>query len=179
MSAAQSAAARFGPTEPERIPALRAIPGGADDQSASASDREMIEATAAAVELFAAKWKVDLVYLLAAGVRRHSRLHDHLLVSKKVLSDALRALERDGLVDRKVFAERPVRVEYSLTPLGRSLTAPLFALYEWAGEHLEEVLAARAEHDGTRGSDARSQDTLPRFKAPFQVLSDAQDATAS
>ena len=133
----------------------------------------MIEATAAAVELFAAKWKIDLLYLLAAGVRRHSRLHDHLLVSKKVLSDALRALEHDGLVFRKVFAERPVRVEYSLTPLGRSLTAPLFALYEWADEHLEEVFAARARSDGS----ARVEE--PRFKAPFQVRSDGRDAASA
>jgi DNA-binding HxlR family transcriptional regulator len=136
----------------------------------------MIEATAAAVELFAAKWKVDLLYLLAAGVRRHSRLHDHLLVSKKVLSDALRALERDGLVDRKVFAERPVRVEYSLTPLGRSLTAPLFALYEWAEGHLEAVIAARAEHDGRAEGQAAADEPLPRFKAPFLVLTDQPNA---
>jgi DNA-binding HxlR family transcriptional regulator len=129
----------------------------------------MIEATAAAVELFAAKWKVDLLYLLAAGVRRHSRLHDHLLVSKKVLSDALRALERDGLVHRHVVAERPVRVEYSLTPLGRSLTGPLFALYEWAEEHLEEVHAARTEFEWRHGGKGCSGETLPRFKAAFQV----------
>jgi DNA-binding HxlR family transcriptional regulator len=161
---------------PMRAPALRAVDGGADDESASASDREMIEATAAAVELFAAKWKVDLVYLLAAGVRRHARLHDHLLVSKKVLSDALRALERDGLVYRRVFAERPVRVEYSLTPLGRSLTAPLFALYEWADEHLEEVIAARAECDGEQEGQGGKGERLPRFKATFQVRNDRQAA---
>jgi len=148
-------------------PALRLVTD--QEQAASGSDREMIEATAAAVELFSAKWKVDLLYLLAAGVRRHSRLHDHLLVSKKVLSDALRGLERDGLVYRQVFAERPVRVEYSLTPLGRSLTAPLFALYEWADDHLEEVLAARAEHERTHGGEALRGDTIPRFKAAFQV----------
>ena len=99
--------------EPRREQAaLRAIPGGRDDERASASDRQMIEATTAALELFSAKWKVELVYLLAAGVRRSSRLHDHLLVSRKVLTDALRGLERDGLVRRRVFAEVPVRVEY-------------------------------------------------------------------
>jgi DNA-binding HxlR family transcriptional regulator len=104
-------------------PALRAIDGGKrDDRWAGASDREMIEATAAAVGLFSAKWKVEILFLLAAGVRRHSRLLDHLLISKKVLGDALKSLERDGLVRRSVLAETPVRVEYSLTPLGRSLT---------------------------------------------------------
>jgi DNA-binding HxlR family transcriptional regulator len=155
---------------------LRAIRGEADGQFASASDREMIEATTAAVELFAAKWKIDLLYLLAAGVHRHSRLHDHLLVSKKVLSDALRSLQRDGLVHRRVLAERPVRVEYSLTPLGRSLTAPLFALYEWSELHFNHVLTARAEHDESDGCDGKIEVGLPRFKASFQVRSDRRVA---
>src|SRR6266511_3055787 len=106
-------------------PALHALSGGA---AAEPSDREMIEGTVAALALFSAKWKVDLIFLLAAGVRRHGRLNDHLLVSKKVLSEALKSLERDGLVKRQVFAEMPVRVEYSLTPLGRSLTGPLYAI---------------------------------------------------
>jgi DNA-binding HxlR family transcriptional regulator len=96
------------------------------------TDRDMIEGTNAAVALFSAKWKVDLLFLLGAGVRRHARLGDHLLVSKNVLSDALKSLERDGLVRRRVFDETPIRVKYSLTPLGRSLTVPLFAIWEWS-----------------------------------------------
>jgi DNA-binding HxlR family transcriptional regulator len=160
-------------------PPLRAIEGGGESPSATASDREMIEATTAAVELFSAKWKVDLLYLLAAGIRRHGHLHDHLLVSKKVLSDALRALERDGLVHRHVFAERPVRVEYSLTALGRSLTGPLFALFEWAEQHMDAVAVARATHDGHDGESPSAQGTSrPRFTAPFQVRSDQRRATA-
>jgi DNA-binding HxlR family transcriptional regulator len=77
--------------------------------AATASDREMMVATVAAVGLVSAKWKVELLYLLAAGIRRPGRLTAHLLVSKKVLTEALKSLERDGLVKRKVFAEvRPV-----------------------------------------------------------------------
>jgi DNA-binding HxlR family transcriptional regulator len=150
-------------------PALRAIEGQRDDTWAGATDRQMIEATSAAVALFSAKWKVDLLFLLAAGIRRHSRLLDHLLVSKKVLSEALKSLERDGLVRRRVFAETPVRVEYSLTPLGRSLTAPLFALWEWADEHVETVVASRREYDVRNGCSETSPDELPRFSAAFQV----------
>jgi DNA-binding HxlR family transcriptional regulator len=150
-------------------PALRAIPGERADDVASASDREMIQATSMAVELFAAKWKIDILYLLAANVRRHSRLHDHLIVSKKVLSAALRALERDGLVRREVFDEIPVRVEYSLTPLGRSLTGPLFALYEWGERHRGDVEAARAAHDRKRGSTPAEVEAHPRFSAAFQT----------
>jgi DNA-binding HxlR family transcriptional regulator len=147
---------------------LRAVPpagGGAHE----ASDTEMIEATAAAVGLFSAKWKVDVLFLLAAGVRRHARLQDHLLVSKKVLSGALKSLERDGLVRRHVFAETPVRIEYSLTPLGRSLTGPLFSLWEWADECLEHVLAARREFDLRDDRRAIGPPELPRFSAAFQV----------
>jgi DNA-binding HxlR family transcriptional regulator len=150
-------------------PALRALPGRGDDGWAGATDRQMIAATSAAVALFSAKWKVDLLFLLAAGVRRHGRLHDHLLVSKKVLSEALKSLERDGLVRREVFPETPVRVEYSLTPLGRSLTAPLFALWEWSCEHFEAVLEARRECDLRGGRAPDATDELPRFSAAFQV----------
>jgi DNA-binding HxlR family transcriptional regulator len=152
---------------PQR-PLLRAIDGGASDAYASGADREMIEATLAALELFAAKWKVEILYLLAAGVRRHKHLHDHLLVSKKVLSDALKALERDGLVRRSVYAETPVRIEYSLTPLGRSLTVPLFALCEWAGEHHDRVVASRGESD-VRAGRLPVDDVVPRFTAAFRV----------
>src|SRR4051794_38166173 len=136
---------------------------------ASANDRTMMIATAAAVSLFSAKWKVELLYLLAARVRRHSRLHDHLLVSKKVLTETLKSLERDGLVAREVYAETPPRVEYSLTPLGRSLTGPLFTLYEWSEQHFEDVLAARDEYDRRKGTAAGARDDAPRLKAAFQV----------
>lgn len=139
-----------GRERPER-PFLHAISRGADDH-ASADDREMIETTNAAVGLFGAKWKIDVLYLLAAGVRRRHVLHDHLLVSKRVLTEVLRALERDGLVNRHVRGEAPIRVDYTLTPLGRSLTGPLFALYEWADENMEKVHLARDRHDEDAGS---------------------------
>jgi DNA-binding HxlR family transcriptional regulator len=151
-------------------PTLRSVPDGAP-LWASAADREMIEAVSAATSLFSAKWKVDLLFLLAAGICRHSRLHDHLVVSKKVLSEALKSLERDGVVRRRVFAETPVRVEYSLTPLGRSLTGPLFALYEWAEEHQENVHRARREYDVRNGS-VPQRDAHPRFSAAFQIRRD-------
>jgi DNA-binding HxlR family transcriptional regulator len=158
-----------GDSTPARAP-LRAV-GGDENDWASASDREMMEAAAAAVSLISAKWKVELLFLLAAQVRRHSRLHDHLLVSKKVLSDTLKSLVRDGLVCRTVYAEVPVRIEYSLTPLGRSLTAPLFALYEWMDERSIEVRSAREEYDRSNGqvNGFADPDAPPRFSATFQV----------
>ena len=110
-------------------------------------DLEMIERTRAARDLLASKWKVDLLYLLARGAQRYSRLYDNLRgASKKMLTDSLRGLERDGFVDRNVYAEVPVRVEYSLTALGWSATELLMALADWADEHLADVERARLRY---------------------------------
>jgi len=110
-------------------------------------DLEMIDRTRAARDLLSSKWKVDLLYLLARGVHRYSRLYDNLRgASKKMLTDSLRGLERDGFVDRNVYAEVPVRVEYSLTALGWSATELLMALADWADEHLADVEQARLRY---------------------------------
>ena len=175
MSAVEAESGFERPQQARKV-ALRAISGDAAGRLASESDRKMIEATNAAVELFAAKWKVDLIYLLAAGVNRHGRLQDHLLVSKKVLTDALRSLQRDGLVQRQVFDESPVRVEYSLTPLGRSLTAPLFELSEWSERYFRHVREARADDDGAKRLEPATVEPPPRFTAWFQVQGDRRVA---
>jgi DNA-binding HxlR family transcriptional regulator len=107
----------------------------------------MIAGTHDSLSLLTSKWKIDVLYLLASGARRYSRLHQALPVSKKVLTETLRGLERDGLVRRRIFAEVPVRVEYSLTPLGWSLTEVLMTLFEWANDHFEDVRRARGAHD--------------------------------
>src|SRR6059036_1727219 len=78
-------------------------------------------------------------------------------VSKKVMTDTLRALERDGLVARRIFAEVPVRVEYSLTPLGWTMTEPLIALSEWGDVHSKEVSEARAQYRNGTSSLAGSR----------------------
>ena len=115
-----------------------------------AQDLEMIERTRAARDLLSSKWKVDLLYLLARGVHRYSRLYDNLRgASKKMLTDSLRGLERDGFVERNVYAEVPVRVEYSLTALGWSATELLMALADWADEHLAAVEQARLRYRQT------------------------------
>jgi DNA-binding HxlR family transcriptional regulator len=114
-------------------------------------DLELIERTRSARDLFSSKWKVDLLYLLARGIRRYSRLYDNLRgASKKMLTDSLRGLESDGLVQRRVYAEVPVRVEYSLTTLGWSATELLIALADWADEHFGEVEHARRRYREAR-----------------------------
>jgi DNA-binding HxlR family transcriptional regulator len=114
-----------------------------------AGELEMIRGTRAVVDLVASKWSVDVLYLLASGTRRYSEVFYEVgEISKKTLTQTLRALERDGLIARRVYAEVPPKVEYSLTPLGWSLTGPLMAMYEWAAEHLDDVEAARTAEDG-------------------------------
>ena len=110
-----------------------------------ASDLEMIRGTRAVVDLLSSKWSVDVLYLLANGTRRYSEVFYEVgEISKKTLTQTLRALERDGLITRHVYAEVPPKVEYSLTALGWSLTGPLMALYEWAATEMDGVNAARA-----------------------------------
>src|SRR5215471_5834731 len=117
----------------------------------TSDDLAMMERTRESRDLLSSKWKVDLLYLLARGVRRYSRLYDNLGgASKKMLTDSLRSLERDGLVERHVYAEVPVRVEYSLTTLGWAATELLIALSDWAEEHMLDVDDARSRYDETR-----------------------------
>lgn len=67
-------------------------------------------------------------------------------ISGKVLTETLRVLERDGLVERHEYAEMPPRVEYELTALGRTLHAPLQAMVSWVEQHTAEVLLAREQY---------------------------------
>jgi len=140
--------------------AHRARRAGRPNAGPTRQDLEMITRTRAARDLLSSKWKVDLLYLLARGVHRYSRLYDNLKgASKKMLTDSLRGLERDGFVTRTVYAEVPVRVEYSLTTLGWSATELLMALADWADEHLADVEQARLRYrDGSTLSADGSAD---------------------
>lgn len=94
------------------------------------------------------KWSALLVNVLAGGPRRHGELRTAVAgVSQKMLTQTLRELERDGLVRRTVTAAVPVRVDYELTDLGRTLVPVLRALKDWSETHIEQVLAARDAYD--------------------------------
>jgi DNA-binding HxlR family transcriptional regulator len=99
------------------------------------------------------KWAVLVVGELGRhGACRFTRLRKQLAgVSEKMLTQTLRALERDGLVLRTVYPEVPVRVEYALTPLGQTVREPLRALADWSVRHTDEVLAARERYDTRTG----------------------------
>ena len=98
--------------------------------------------------LIADKWTAIVVYALAGGTMRFSQLRKEVEgISQKMLTQTPRSLERDGLVERKVYPSVPPKVEYSLTPLGETLKEPLSAVCKWSEEHLPEVEANRA-HQG-------------------------------
>ncbi len=94
------------------------------------------------------RWTVLIVGILGQGDARFSELRRRVDgVSQKMLTQTLRALERDGLVRRTVHAEVPVRVVYSLTPAGETLLEPLRALQQWSIDHLGDVVASQQDYD--------------------------------
>ena len=102
-------------------------------------------------------WSMYVVHILGdARTLRFNELRKEVDgISQRMLTVTLRGLERDGLVERTVYPEVPPRVEYSLTPLGVTLRQIVRGLVAWAGDHLEEVDAARAAYDARHGPPAR------------------------
>ena len=96
---------------------------------------------ATTVQLIGNKWKLLILRNLIYNERQ--RFSDFLktipAISKKVLTDDLRALEADGIIEREVFAEVPPRVEYSLTPLGKSLKPILDAMFDWGTDYKQQA----------------------------------------
>jgi DNA-binding HxlR family transcriptional regulator len=93
-------------------------------------------AVEATLGLIDGKWKGVVLYHLLDATLRFSEIRRKLpTVTQRMLTNQLRELEADGLVGRRVFAEVPPRVEYSLTDLGRSLRPVILALKEWGDAH--------------------------------------------
>jgi DNA-binding HxlR family transcriptional regulator len=94
------------------------------------------------------KWSVLIVSRLGEGTMRFNELKRTIDgISQRMLTLTLRNLERDGLVTRTVFPTIPPRVDYALTPLGRSLLVPVAALGSWAIQNIGKIEQARAEFD--------------------------------
>ncbi|MEV4887973.1 helix-turn-helix domain-containing protein [Nonomuraea sp. NPDC055795] len=94
------------------------------------------------------KWVSLILTALAGGSQRYSDLARTIAgVSQKMLTQTLRSLERDGLVSRTLTPSVPVRVDYELTDLGRTLLPIVAAIKEWAEAHIEDVQAARTLYD--------------------------------
>jgi len=97
------------------------------------------------------KWSVMILAVLIEKPTRFNELRRRLEgVTHKALTQALRRLERNGLIARKVLPTSPVAVEYSITELGRTLQVPLGAAYGWAIDHLQEIQRAQEVYDGER-----------------------------
>ncbi len=104
------------------------------------------------LDRIADKWTTLLIGMLA----QHQTLRFNELkrmiggISQKMLTQTLRDMERDGLVKRTMYPEIPPRVEYELTPLGKTLCGPIAALTQWAHDHIDEVKKAQAQFDSAR-----------------------------
>jgi len=97
------------------------------------------------LDRIADKWTALVIQILASGTMRYAELQRAIGgISQKMLTQTLRSLERDGLVQRTVHPVVPPKVEYSLTRLGRTLIEPLHALCRWSEKHLTELQANRA-----------------------------------
>jgi len=94
------------------------------------------------------KWSMLILFALVDGADRFNSLKFRIEgISQRMLTLTLRNLEREGYVNRTVFPEVPVRVEYELTDMGRDLVKPLYQLVMWADAHHDDIKRARQEYD--------------------------------
>jgi len=94
------------------------------------------------------KWSMMILAVLADGPLRFNAIKRGLEgITQKALTQTLRRLERNGIIERRVIATSPVAVEYEITDLGRSLIEPLKALYYWTRDNMDAVDDARAAFD--------------------------------
>jgi DNA-binding HxlR family transcriptional regulator len=100
------------------------------------------------LDRIADKWTVLVIGLLADGTKRFNELRREVDgISQKMLTQTLRALERDGVVTRKVYPTVPPKVEYSLTPLGHTLIELLDGISHWSEQNITRVLTAQKAYD--------------------------------
>ena len=104
------------------------------------------------LDRIADKWTVLVLGSLNENPLRFNELRRRIEgLTQKMLSQTLKALERDGMVSRKVTPTVPINVEYAITPLGRTLAATVDALRLWAQAHIDDVISAQKRYDGARG----------------------------
>uniref|UniRef100_B0T6P0 Transcriptional regulator, HxlR family n=1 Tax=Caulobacter sp. (strain K31) TaxID=366602 RepID=B0T6P0_CAUSK len=107
------------------------------------------------------RWSILALLLVAQRPHRFNELRRAMgAISQKMLSQTLKGLERDGLVNRKVTPTVPVTVEYSITELGASLVGSASSLWTWSDAYFADVVQARARFDlqhGLNGSSARAE----------------------
>jgi DNA-binding HxlR family transcriptional regulator len=105
----------------------------------------LVETTLAVI---GGRWKVLILQQLFPGVKRFNELYRALAgITHKTLTQQLREMEADGIISRKVYPQIPPKVEYSLTPLGRTLKPVLTAMHNWAARHGAGFEGRNAEAD--------------------------------
>lgn len=118
------------------------FPGGAPNEPGSCPIRDVLDRVGQ-------KWTLLILITLDAGPHRFSALQRAVGdISKRMLTQSLRDLERDGLISRTVFPTKPPSVEYALTDLGRSSLSPIATLGAWASDNHNAIRAARKAYDG-------------------------------
>jgi DNA-binding HxlR family transcriptional regulator len=95
------------------------------------------------------KWTVLIIGLLQYHHTLRFSEMKHIIqgISQKMLTQTLRSLERNGIVERTIYPQVPPRVEYKLTPLGVTLSEPIRAIKEWAETHISDIVAAQVVYD--------------------------------
>lgn len=118
-----------------------------------------VTATRPILEHIANKWTVLILSVLCAQPARFNDLKRRLEgITHKSLSDALKRLERNGLIKRKVLPTQPIGVEYTITPLGTSLREPFAALYDWSLVNGPAMAEAQRRYDESRAGDALEEE---------------------
>lgn len=94
------------------------------------------------------KWSMLILFSLVDGADRFNSIKSRIVgISQRMLTQTLRDLEREGYVNRTVYPEVPVKVEYELTEMGTSLVKPLYQLVSWADEHHDDIKLCRQAYD--------------------------------
>jgi len=115
------------------------------------------------LDRIADKWTMLVIVALEHGTLRFSELRRSIDgITQKMLTQTLRALERDGLVEREVIATVPVTVRYSLTPLGHSLADAVGVIRTWAYTNMDAIDAARQAYQPSSGAPPTPMATSSR-----------------
>ncbi|WP_328436547.1 helix-turn-helix transcriptional regulator [Streptomyces sp. NBC_00444] len=104
------------------------------------------------LDQIADKWSMMVMALLERPTRFSELKRGLEGITQRVLTQTLRRLERNGMIQRTVLATSPVGVEYSLTPLGESLRKPFGQLYDWTVEHSGEIQNCQRAYDTRAGA---------------------------
>ena len=130
------------------VPSAAEAAGGAGTAATAAGAHPTTCRAREVLQRVGDKWSVLVIDLLGQGTMRFTELHRAIDgITARMLTVTLRGLERDGIVTRTIHPVIPPRVEYALTPMGRTLLDTIGQLVSWTDSHLPEIEAARAAYD--------------------------------